>query len=144
LYRFVTTGEPYCPITATIRGAMHESGARRPATEQSRCEIFEEAVAILRREYGRPLTIGEVSRRLSVSARQLQRVFTDRADMGFRSYLIHVRMSNAAELLAATDLPVKEVAERVGYRDPSQFTKAFKRTHALSPGQWRLRQRGVP
>ena len=79
-----------------------------------------------------------------MSPRQLQRIFTDRAGMGFRSYLTLVRMSSAAELLAGTDMPVKEVAERVGYRDASQFTKAFKRTHAVSPTQWRSRRREAP
>jgi helix-turn-helix protein len=34
-----------------------------------------------------------------------------------------------AALLAQTELPVKEVARRVGYRDNSQFSKAFERTY---------------
>jgi AraC family transcriptional regulator, regulatory protein of adaptative response / methylphosphotriester-DNA alkyltransferase methyltransferase len=144
LYRFGGTNGSCCPAIATIRNAMGENGVRRAATDQSRCAIFEEAVAILWCEYARPITIGEVAWRLSVSPRQLQRIFTDRAGMGFRSYLTAVRMSNAAELLGATDMPVKDVAERVGYRDPSQFTKAFKRTHALSPSEWRGRHRGAP
>jgi AraC-like DNA-binding protein len=122
---------------------MGENGARRNSTHLARCEIFEQAVALLREEYSRKISMEEACRRLSVSPRHLQRIFADRAGMGFRAYLTHVRMSSAAGLLSTSDLPVKEVAERVGYRDASQFTKAFKRTHALSPTQWRARQRGT-
>jgi AraC-like DNA-binding protein len=120
---------------------MGENGACRPVTHQARFEIFEKAVAILWDEYPRKLSMTEVCVRLSVSPRHLQRVFTDRAGMGFRAYLTHVRMSSAAQLLTTTEMPVKEVAQRVGYHDASQFTKAFKRTHAVSPTQWRARQR---
>ena len=46
-------------------------------------------------------------------------------------------MSRAAELVTATDIPVGEVARRVGYREPSQFTKAFKRTYGATPSELR-------
>ena len=134
-------GAPDCPAPARIRSAVTENGAQRATTHHARCEIFEKAVALLRSEYPRRITVTEVSHRLAVSPRQLQRIFSDRAGMGFRSYLTHVRMSSAAELLATTDMAVKEVAERVGYRDASQFTKAFKRAHAVRPTEWRTQQR---
>jgi AraC-like DNA-binding protein len=46
-------------------------------------------------------------------------------------------MCRAEELLATTDLPVKEVAQRVGYRDASRFSKAFKRARGVTPSQSR-------
>ena len=38
-------------------------------------------------------------------------------------------MDAAAELLAPRPLTVREVAHRVGYRQPAQFAKAFRRHH---------------
>jgi AraC-like DNA-binding protein len=120
---------------------MAESGARRVSTHRARAEIFEEAVAILWREYPARISMAEVSRRVSVSPRQLQRIFAERSGMGFRSYLTAVRMSAAADLLSASETPIKEVAAQVGYLDASQFTKAFKRIHGVSPTHWRVRTR---
>jgi AraC-like DNA-binding protein len=118
---------------------MAENGARRLSTRRARAEIFEEAVAILWREYPARISMAEVSRCVSVSPRQLQRIFAERSGMGFRSYLTAVRMSAAADLLSASDTPIKNVAAQVGYLDASQFTKAFKRIHGISPMQWRAR-----
>jgi AraC-like DNA-binding protein len=36
---------------------------------------------------------------------------------------------------------VREVAHRVGYRQPAQFAKAFRRHHGVSPSAYRSRAR---
>jgi AraC-like DNA-binding protein len=51
-------------------------------------------------------------------------------------------MAHASELLATTQLPVKQIARRVGYDDPSQFSKAFKRTYGVSPSELRATTAG--
>jgi AraC-like DNA-binding protein len=47
-------------------------------------------------------------------------------------------MERAAELLAARGLTVREVAHRVGYRQPAQFAKAFRRHHGSAPSAFRV------
>lgn len=107
----------------------------RPATRQLRRAIFDDAVEILATEYSRPIRIEEIARRVATSPRQLQRVFDEVGGLGFRAYLRRIRLSHAAELLAETDLTVKQVARRVGYSDVSQFSKAFRRAYGVSPSQ---------
>jgi AraC-like DNA-binding protein len=46
-------------------------------------------------------------------------------------------MRRAAEMLATRSLTVREVAHRVGYRQPAQFAKAFRRHHGLAPSDFR-------
>ena len=50
-------------------------------------------------------------------------------------------MERAAEMLAGRGLTVREVAHRVGYRQPAQFAKAFRRHHGVSPSAYRSRAR---
>lgn len=114
----------------------------RPSTHALRARIFQEAVQIVAAEFSRPLTLEEVARRVATSPRQLQRIFSEIGGSSFRSYLRRVRLSHAADLLAATDVPVSEVARRVGYSEPSQFTKAFKRAYGATPSDLRERRRG--
>jgi AraC-like DNA-binding protein len=113
----------------------------RESTRQARLAIFRAAAEIVASEFAQPLTIEDVAVRVAVSPRQLQRIFTEVRGVGFRTYLAGIRMSRAAELLAQTQLPVKEVAQRVGYRDHSQFSKAFKRLYGVSPSAFRARRR---
>lgn len=48
-----------------------------------------------------------------------------------------IRLRRAAELLTSSDLPVKRVAELVGYQSRSYFTRAFEAEHGLPPDTFR-------
>ena len=111
--------------------------AKRPATAVRRRAIFMEASAIIDAEYRKRLQLDDVARRVATSRRQLQRAFAEAGETSFRAYLQRVRMERAAELLRDGTAPVNEVASAVGYRQPAQFAKAFRRHHGSPPSSFR-------
>lgn len=52
-------------------------------------------------------------------------------------YLHRVRMERARVLLERTFLSVREVMVRVGFRDPSHFSRDFRRFHGIAPSALR-------
>jgi AraC family transcriptional regulator of adaptative response / methylphosphotriester-DNA alkyltransferase methyltransferase len=114
-----------------------EISVQRPATVRHRTSLFRDAVAIVETEYGSDLSLDEIARRVASSRRQLQRSYAEIGKTTFREHLTGVRMERAAELLATRGLTVREVAHRVGYRQPAQFAKAFRRRHGLAPSAFR-------
>ena len=48
-------------------------------------------------------------------------------------YLYHVRVKAAINLLKTTELPITEVASRVGYQTLSSFNRHFRRIAGASP-----------
>jgi AraC-like DNA-binding protein len=114
---------------------------QRSSTIRLRTSLFHEAVDIVSTEYERDLALDEIARRVASSRRQLQRAYAEIGHTTFRSHLTGVRMNAAAELLARGSFTVREVAQRVGYRQPAQFAKAFRRHHGLSPSSYRSRRR---
>ena len=90
-------------------------------------------------DYGSDLSLDIIARRVASSRRQLQRVYAEIGRTTFREHLTEVRMQRAAELLAAGGLTVREVANRVGYRQPAQFAKAFRRSQGVPPSSYRHR-----
>lgn len=111
--------------------------AKRPATVQRRRELFLEAGTIIETEFEDKLALDDVARRVATSRRQLQRAFAEAGETSFRTYLQRVRMERAAELLRASHSPVNQVASAVGYRQPAQFAKAFRRHHGTPPSIFR-------
>jgi transcriptional regulator GlxA family with amidase domain len=110
---------------------------QRPATIRHRTNLFEEAALIVEAEYGSDLGLDAVAHRVASSRRQLQRAYAEIGQTTFRAHLTKVRMERAAELLATRRLTVREVAQRVGYRQPAQFAKAFRRHQGLAPSAFR-------
>jgi AraC family transcriptional regulator of adaptative response / methylphosphotriester-DNA alkyltransferase methyltransferase len=122
-----------------------ETPIQRPATVRHRTSLFRDAVEIVEAEYGSDLSLDEIARRVASSRRQLQRSYAEIGDTTFREHLTGVRMERAAELLATRGLTVREVAARVGYRQPAQFAKAFRRHHGVAPSGYRdARRFGLP
>lgn len=114
---------------------------QRPATVRHRTSLFDEACAIVETEYADELALDDIARRVASSRRQLQRAYAEIGDTTFRDHLTSVRMQRAAEMLENRSTTVREVAHRVGYRQPAQFAKAFRRHHGLAPSDFRARAR---
>jgi AraC family transcriptional regulator of adaptative response / methylphosphotriester-DNA alkyltransferase methyltransferase len=111
--------------------------ASRQSTLERRRTLFEEAAEVIEAEFARDLSLDEVALRIAASRRQLQRSFAEAGNTTFRAYLQEVRMARAAELLRSGALPVNRVASAVGYRQPAQFAKAFRRHHGTAPSAFR-------
>jgi AraC-like DNA-binding protein len=111
----------------------------RATTTRLRTTLFEEAARIVDREYASDLSLDDVAHRLAASRRQLQRAYAEIGRTTFRDHLAHVRMQKASELLGSRALTVREVAHRVGYRQPAQFAKAFRRHKGVAPSDFRVR-----
>ena len=112
---------------------------QRPSTIRLRASLLAEANAIVEREYASELSLDDIARRVASSRRQLQRAYAEIGRTTFRDYLTRVRMDRAAEMLAGQTLTVREVAHRVGYRQPAQFAKAFRRHIGVGPSEYRAR-----
>ena len=93
--------------------------------------------AIVEREFAADLSLDDIARRVASSRRQLQRAYAEIGNTTFRDHLTAVRMEGAAEMLATRSLTVREVAHRVGYRQPAQFAKAFRRYQGVAPSDFR-------
>jgi transcriptional regulator GlxA family with amidase domain len=117
---------------------------QRPTTIAYRTNLFQDAAAIVEQEFASDLSLDDIARRVASSRRQLQRAFAEIGRTTFRDHLTTVRMERAAELLVSRAVTVREVALRVGYRQPAQFAKAFRRHHGVSPSDFRAERRGRP
>ena len=53
------------------------------------------------------------------------------------AFVLERRLARARELLTSTDLSLSEVAFAVGFADQSHFTRHFRQTVGVSPGQFR-------
>jgi AraC-like DNA-binding protein len=77
---------------------------------------------------------------LGTSTRSLQRRLAAE-DLSYSALVEDVRMHTASQLLAETDRSVLEISQLVGYSDPSNFARAFRRGAGVSPTRLRRGRR---
>lgn len=93
----------------------------------------------LAQHFVNPPRISELARLVGVNQTKLKAGFRKLTGMSIYQYVVGCRMQRAAHLLATQDYAVAEVAYRVGYAHPTNFTHAFKHYHGMLPRAFALR-----
>lgn len=115
--------------------------ARRMLAEASEGE-FAEATTQLLRVYGKVgqwLTVTEVAEMAGTSVRSFQRRLTQEGCV-WSELLCQIRYELGIQLLTETDASLGEIAERLGYFNQSNFSRAFKRRINMTPDKYREQQ----
>jgi AraC-like DNA-binding protein len=81
-----------------------------------------------------------LARHFHMSPSTLRRQFKDQG-ASYRELKSELRETRAKQLLAETDTPVAEVADLLGYAEPSAFFRAFQGWAGTSPAQFRASTR---
>ena len=121
-----------CELCTDVISRRDQSGAGgyTPAAELAREYID--------RHYAdADLSLGLVAGVVRISPNHLSTVFKEKAGVGFTEYLTEVRIRQAKQLLATTNLRASEVAARVGYQNFNYFSMLFKRMTGVSPSRFR-------
>jgi AraC-like DNA-binding protein len=99
--------------------------------------LLAEVFAVIDRRLSEPLSLSDVADQIGMTAGHLTTVVRRRTGRTVGEWINERRMSRARGLLSESDLPVAEVAMRVGMADPGYFSRQFRRTHGVSPREWR-------
>lgn len=88
-------------------------------------------------ERGGMVTLRRLSREFGYSEGYLGRLFLAHTGRTFSSYAAAHRISKAMHLLGDGGLPIKEIAYRLGFSGPAEFSRCFKRSVGQSPARYR-------
>lgn len=80
--------------------------------------------------------VDDVASQLATSTRTLSRSLQD-VGTSYQRILDEVRKEMSIEYLRSSNLPIEEIAALVGYSDPSNFRKAFRRWTQNAPSYYR-------
>lgn len=87
--------------------------------------------------YAEPLTLNEIADAFSISPSYLSHYFRKKKNQSIIRLIGDVRLEKAAEYLRNTEIPIADIAERVGYEDGNYFSKAFRKKYGKSPSDYR-------
>jgi AraC-like DNA-binding protein len=101
------------------------------------------ALNLIHRRPDEPWTISRLAGEVGMSRSPFANKFTSLVGEPPLTYLTRWRMSLAAGHLRNDQMRIRDVAARVGYESQASFTNAFKRSFAVSPTEYKKKQRAV-
>lgn len=87
------------------------------------------------------LSLETLSDRFGLNGKYVSKLFKEQFGMKFVDYLIHLRIEQAKRMLTETDEPIQTIALQLGYSSPISFSRTFKKSSGLSPGDYRKETR---
>jgi AraC-like DNA-binding protein len=95
------------------------------------------ALRAIHRDPGHDWTVEELAHACNLSRSAFAERFVARVGKPPGTYLAHIRLDAATNLLRDTSLPITLVAEQVGYTSDAAFSRAFKHRYGTPPSRWR-------
>ncbi|HIX11389.1 MAG: helix-turn-helix transcriptional regulator [Clostridiaceae bacterium] len=121
----------YTLLTAMVDTASQEAGQ----TEEN--DTVSKAMHFIQEQYMNPISLLDVATHVNMSQFHFSRLFKKDCGYSPHEYLILTRLNRAKHLLKTTGLPVKVIAQKVGYQNVSSFTNAFTDRVGISPTLFR-------
>lgn len=97
----------------------------------------DEILSYINEHIGEPITVEDLAANFFISDSYICRIFKSATGMTINKYITARRISIAKSLLADGSA-ASDAAERCGYRDYSNFLKAFTKTVGMSPKRYAI------
>jgi AraC-like DNA-binding protein len=100
-------------------------------------QYVSQAVDYINANYMHAISVTDIADHVGISRTYLNRLFHQVYNSSVQDFLMNYKLDKAAFLLVNTEMPVKEISQNAGYRDPLVFSKAFKTKYDVSPKNYR-------
>jgi transcriptional regulator GlxA family with amidase domain len=108
-----------------------------PMAEAATDDRVRRAQLLIEQNIAEPLSIAQLAEHLSLSKRQLERLFKEQLGIGPLDYDRRFRLNYGHWLLCHTRRSVNQIAIDCGFTDSSHFTRGCKQVFGATPGQIR-------
>ncbi|MFC3616649.1 helix-turn-helix domain-containing protein [Lutimaribacter marinistellae] len=120
----------------SVLAMIAETGHSRDALQADHTRLTQLDVLIAR-HMSDSWTARDYAAALSLTAGHLSRICRAATGRGATAYIEQARIDEACRLLAFTRLPVSEIGYRLGFSDPSYFSKRFRAARGQTPSTYR-------
>lgn len=89
----------------------------------------------------REWNLADAARMASLSVSRFEALYTKSFGVSFGTDVIESRIEYAKNLLAFSDLSIKQVSSKCGYGSESYFSRQFKKAEGITPVQYRYKMK---
>lgn len=128
------------PLRAQVMGGFFSSVLATLAKSKSGEGTgvpLDRSIAYINLHYASPITVSELAAMENLSPSRYSALFKERFGTAPMEHVIDLRIRASLSLLSDTDMPIKEIAELVGYSDPHFFSRLFTKRMRRSPSVYR-------
>jgi len=105
--------------------------------------VIEQATRYIVQNYNKNITLEDVSEYVHLSSGYFSKKFKAETGIGFKEYLLKIRIQKASQMLYESKKSITEIAFECGFNDSNYFGDAFTRVMGMSPSKYRKLKKGL-
>lgn len=125
---------------ATVALTLDGAGARTSGSAPMDGRIATCLDLIIDDPWSPQTTPEALARRVQVSRRRLEQLFRQACGCGLAEHRRLIQIRLAGDLLDRADIPIKQVAFRLGFASTAAFSTWYRRNAGMAPQAWRRRR----
>ena len=115
-------------------GLTHKKSDTTPIIKNSK---LRNAVLYIESHYGDSITLSDISANAGINHTTLTSLMKEELGCTAIEYLIQYRITIAKKQLGFTDVPIKDIANMVGFKTVQHFNRIFKEITGATPAEFR-------
>lgn len=120
-------------LSDLLNAMLRHAEPAEPAGNNELADRLRLTVDYMQSHYREAIRVNKLAELARLHPTYYSQIFKRTMDKTPVSYLTHLRMNKAKEMLLTTDKPVNDIAADVGYEDEFYFSRRFKETNGYSP-----------
>ena len=139
------SSDPYAPLMTRslfseflVEIARCQNVLQTPQFLDETSTAIKESARYIYEHYEEPVSLAAAAAVAHMNPTYFSKKFRETTGFGFKEYLTHIRLQNAAHLLRTTDTSITEIAGICGFSDGNYFGDAFRKHYGMSPRAYRL------
>jgi transcriptional regulator GlxA family with amidase domain len=118
-------------------GGYPEPQPQPPAARRVRNRAVQQAMLIIEENIAGRVAVDELARRVNLSTRQLERLFSAELGVSPHEYILDLKLGRARWLLKRTSRNITDIALECGFADTSHFGRHFRKVYGQTPSAYR-------
>lgn len=104
---------------------------------ETQVSYADQTIDFINNNYYKKISIDDIASQIGLNKSYLGSLFKSTFNISIKAYILDLQIKKACQLLTETEMSIYEVAQAVGYDDPLQFSKIFKKHINHSPTEYR-------
>ena len=122
-----------CEISNQISMGKNEEEAQ----SLTNAGIYNSIIDYIDENLEKDLKLKTIANKFNYNEQYIARLFKHHGGVSLHQYILDQKISQANYYLSETSLPIKEIAQTLGYHDSHNFMKIYKRETGMTPSEYR-------
>lgn len=123
-------------IQSTTEISSLPVSATNPVQQKFEGEMIDEISNYIMREIYNPISVEDICDHFGISRSTLQTLFKKHLNVPPKQYINDMKMKKAQQIITQEQVPITEVALRLGFSSIHYFSRKFKKEFGISPTEF--------